>query len=173
MSHIRSFSAIANKNCRVLILGSMPGEESLKHKEYYAHKQNQFWHIMEHILDTEFIADKKRKALYKRRVKALLSQKIALWDVLHSCKRRGSLDSDIREEIANDFAEFFASYPRITHVFFNGGKAEKSFQRFVLPSIDKGKIKFKRLPSTSPAHAGMSIAKKKSAWKKAIRRALG
>ena len=105
---------------------------------------------------------------YEERLSFLKSSGIALWDVLASCERKeSSLDSCIKNESANDFAEFFTQYPHITKVFFNGSKAEQSFNKLVqknnmqtLPSL-----KFHRLPSTSPAHAGMRYEEKLQAWR--------
>ena len=158
MTTCYSFPALADKNARVLILGSMPGRASLDAGQYYAHPRNRFWPIIGDITGTN------AQAPYDERVAALLDSGIALWDVLQSCVRPGSLDSDISDEIPNDFAKFFAAHPGITHVFFNGGKAERSFQRRVLPDLQT-RLEFTRLPSTSPAHAGMSYADKLGAWR--------
>jgi hypoxanthine-DNA glycosylase len=85
--------------------------------------------------------------------------------VLKTCKRRGSLDSDIQNEAANDFASFFERHSHITHVFFNGSKAEQSFNKFVLGKQKLPPLVFQRLPSTSPAHAGMRFEEKLEAWR--------
>jgi hypoxanthine-DNA glycosylase len=104
------------------------------------------------------------RAPYARRVAALKARGIAVWDVLHSCVREGSLDASIEQEIANDFAAFFRAHPRLTHVYFNGAKAEASWRRHVPPEIGHG-LRFARLPSTSPAHAALSRARKLAAWR--------
>ena len=88
--------------------------------------------------------------------------------MLHSCEREGSLDSDIVQETPNDFAAFFAKHPNITQVFFNGSKAEQSFNKFVLGKQKLPPLKFARLPSTSPAHAGMRYEEKLKVWREAI-----
>ena len=126
MSPLRSFPPVANPNATVLILGSMPGKESLKQNQYYAHPQNAFWKIMGELVDAH------PHLPYEKRLRKLTAAHIALWDVLASCKRESSLDTHIRNEKANDFATFFAQHPHITHVFFNGAKAEQSFNKFVL-----------------------------------------
>jgi TDG/mug DNA glycosylase family protein len=157
-TRIHSFPPIAARDARILLLGSMPGLESLRRKQYYAHPQNQFWTIMEALLGIA------RASPYKARVQALKARRIAVWDVLHSCVREGSLDTAINEEVANDFAAFFRAHRRLTHVFFNGSKAEASWRRHVPREIGHG-LRFARLPSTSPAHASLPAARKLAAWR--------
>lgn len=156
-ARIRSFAPIADRNARVLILGSMPGRASLEAGRYYAHPQNAFWRIAAQLLRIE------PDAPYGMRVQALKSARIALWDVLHSCVRQGSLDTMIEAELANDFDAFFRTHKRITHVFFNGAKAEASYRRHVLGAMSI-ELQYQRLPSTSPAHASLSFARKLGAW---------
>src|SRR5512147_1506757 len=131
LRRIRSFAPIAAPDARVLVLGSMPGRASLDAGQYYAHPRNAFWRIASDLLRFD------PGASYAVRKKALTSARIALWDVLHSCVREGSLDARIEEEAANDFDRFFRSHPAISHVFFNGAKAEASFRRHVLAGIGK------------------------------------
>lgn len=157
-TRIRSFPPIAAKDARILILGSMPGVESLRRGQYYAHPQNQFWKIMEALFGIEHASP------YRERVRALKARRVAVWDVLHSCVREGSLDTRIEEEIANDFAAFFRAHPRLRHVFFNGAKAEASYRRHVGNPASEA-IRYTRLPSTSPAHASLSAARKLAAWR--------
>ena len=111
---------------------------------------------------------------YPARARALRSCGIALWDVLASCAREGSLDSAIDDASisANDFVAFYRAHPRITHVFFNGAKAEASYRKHVLPTLAPGPAAYTRLPSTSPANASMSRAYKHRIWKQALRLAL-
>ena len=156
-ARIRSFAPIAGRDARVLILGSMPGRASLEAGQYYAHPQNAFWRIAAALLRIEPAAP------YRTRMQALKSARIALWDVLHSCVREGSLDTGIEEELANDFAAFFRTHEGITHVFFNGAKAEASYRRHVLAGMTV-ELQYRRLPSTSPAHASLSFARKLRAW---------
>ena len=108
---------------------------------------------------------------YEERVARLQSAGAALWDSLQACVRPGSLDSSITEEVANDFLTFFAEYPNITHVFFNGGRAQAVFRRHALPSLPEDRHVFTRLPSTSPAHAAMPLEAKVKAWS-VVRKAL-
>lgn len=163
MGSARSFPALSRSDARVLILGSMPGAESLRRRQYYAHAANQFWPIMGELFGAG------RELPYERRVETLLGHGIAVWDVLKQCDRAGSLDSAIRRgsEIVNDFARFFERHPIVRAVFFNGGKAESVFLRDVHGDLEPRdqQLRYTRLPSTSPAHAGMSRANKLKAWR--------
>jgi TDG/mug DNA glycosylase family protein len=159
---VRSFAPIAGRGARVLILGSMPGVASLKAGQYYAHPQNSFWPILGALLGFDPAAP------YPRRTRALGAAQIAVWDVLHSCVREGSLDTRIEEEVANDFPAFFRRHRSITHVFFNGAKAEASYRRHVLAGLGLP-LRYRRLPSTSPAHASMTTARKLAAWRAILR----
>ena len=161
MTRIHSFEPIEDENAELLILGSMPGRASLAAGQYYAHGQNAFWRIICHLLQLDIASP------YEARTQALKSARIALWDVLHSCRREGSLDAMIERDtqIANDFKTFFQTHNKITHVFFNGAKAEEYFLRHVLKNINNNSISFTRLPSTSPANASMSFEQKLSAWR--------
>jgi double-stranded uracil-DNA glycosylase len=163
MSTIRSFRPIANKSAHILILGSMPSVASLNANQYYAHPRNAFWRIMANIF--KFSAD----LPYEARVEALKVSGVALWDVLHSCARSGSLDSAIEagSRVPNNFQTFFKNHPNIQKIGFNGAEAEKSFNRYVLPNIISKGICFIRLPSSSPAHA-VSLERKIEAWRKVL-----
>jgi len=159
------FEPIEDKRARVLILGSMPGKVSLATKQYYAHPHNAFWPIVSELLGF------KKDAPYALRVLALKNARIALWDVLQSCMREGSLDTDIQasSEKANDFELFFQTHPDIRHVFFNGSKAENCFKRHVLKNLKSFSLSYVRLPSTSPAHASRSYAQKLEIWRRELR----
>lgn len=144
----------------------MPGKASLCAGQYYAHRQNSFWRIMGALCQFDPTAS------YEVRTKRLLKAGIAVWDVLKSCTRESSLDSDIQEAsiVVNPLEEFFQTHPRVVHVFFNGAKAEQSFQRYVLPQITPtGPLEYCRLPSTSPAHASLCYAEKLAAWQVILR----
>lgn len=158
MNRIESFPPIASDSSRVLILGSMPGAASLKAGQYYAHPRNAFWPIMGALFGAGPLLP------YPERVARLQAAGVALWDSLKACVRPGSLDASITDEVANDFPAFFAKYPRIEHVYFNGGKAETVFRRHALPSLPAGPYVFTRLPSTSPAHATLPLDTKVRAW---------
>lgn len=158
MSRIHSFPPIADPSARLLILGSMPGAESLRIGEYYAHPRNALWRILGDLLGAG------SNESYAMRCKRLASAKVALWDVLASCTRNGSLDTAIADASANDFATFLAAHPQITHVGFNGAKAETCFRQLVMPNLETRTIHYQRLPSTSPAHAALSYPAKRAAW---------
>jgi len=167
MTEIRSFLPIADANANILILGSMPGKESLRAGQYYAHPHNAFWAIMGEL------AGATPALPYEARTKKLKSAGIALWDVLASCTRHSSMDADIDAESisANDFTSFFSKHPGITLVFFNGSMAEKCFRTHVQPLLQHRTLHYQRLPSTSPAHASMSYQQKLNAWKVILRQA--
>ena len=161
---VQSFPPIADARATRLILGSMPGAASLSANQYYAHPHNAFWRIMRSI------ANIAPDAAYDQRVRALQDAKLAVWDVLQSCERPGSLDSSIRRdsEVANDFATFFVQHPHITQVYFNGGAAEASFKRHCAALLRNPGLSFQRLPSTSPAHASLRVEQKLAAWRVAM-----
>lgn len=157
---IHSFPPIAEPNARVLILGSMPGEASLQAGQYYAHPRNHFWPIVCQLFAWKRIDD------YAARCTLLHLKQIALWDVLQSCQRQGSLDSSIQKtsQVPNDFKHFLNAHPAIDHICFNGGTAATIFKRQVLPTVLDRQVTLHALPSTSPAHARLSFAQKLQAW---------
>lgn len=157
--NLTGLAPVAQPNASVLILGSMPGAASLAQQQYYAHPRNAFWPLMAQLAG--FSATQP----YHEKVTALNASGVALWDVIASCQRNGSLDSAIRGEQPNDLASFFASQPGLVAIAFNGGKAWLSFKRYVLPQqIVPADIRLLTLPSTSPAHAALSFAEKLQQW---------
>ena len=143
----------------------MPSAASLAAGEYYAFRHNQFWRIAGALCG--FPAD----APYARRQSALKRARIALWDVVASCVRPGSLDADIDETSVrvNDFAAFLTAHPGIRRICFNGRKAESAWRRRVAPTLSKSLLlEYRLLPSTSPAHAGMGYRDKLRIWGAAI-----
>lgn len=142
---VKSFVPIVNRDSRVLILGSMPGVESLVKGEYYGNARNHFWKIIYQLFDSEL------ETTYEQKLRFLLSKGLALWDVIDHCDREGSLDSNINNEVANDFDTFFAKYPNIRFVVFNGAKAFETYKKHI-GFDDKNGIVFKQLPSTSSAN---------------------
>lgn len=156
----RGFPPIEGPDCRVLILGSLPGQASLRAGEYYAQPQNAFWRIMGELFGAG------RDLPYLARTRKLVEHGIAIWDVCAAARRPGSLDTaiDLSSVRANAFAAFFEDHARISRVFFNGAKAAELYRRLVLPRSMPRVLDFTTLPSTSPAHAGMSYAAKLERW---------
>lgn len=163
MSTVTGFPPIADNNAIILILGSMPSIRSLEDQQYYAHPRNSFWYIMTKLLGDKSDLD------YAERKALLLHNKIALWDVLNTCQRKGSLDSSIKNKstIVNDFNKFFAEHPLIKAVYFNGTRAQQEYNKHVLAVIDEkfSAIEYMRLPSTSPAMASLNREQKLQQWK--------
>ena len=160
---VHSFPPIAAPDAQVLVLGSMPGVASLRQQQYYGHPHNAFWKIVGHWLGFD------PAAAYAERRNALLRNRVAVWDVLASCERQGSLDAAIARAsiVPNDFAAFFAAHPGIRRVCFNGATAADVYRRQVMPQLPAAftALEYLRLPSTSPAHAGMPLAAKLEAWR--------
>ncbi|MGH8444925.1 MAG: DNA-deoxyinosine glycosylase [Solimonas sp.] len=161
-----SFPPAARADARVLILGSMPGEASLRAQRYYAHPRNLFWPFMGALFGAGPELD------YAQRLLALHAHGVAVWDVLAACVRPGSLDGRIERgsEVANDFAGFRAAHPQLERICFNGGKAAEAFERHVarrLPAVVAG-LALLALPSTSPANAGQPRDAKFAAWRVAL-----
>jgi hypoxanthine-DNA glycosylase len=160
------FPPVARADARVLILGSLPGAESLRLRQYYAKAQNGFWRIMGEIVGA------RPELGYEARLERLVSGGVALWDVCASAERAGSLDSSIvlSSVVANDFGAFLRGHGEIELICFNGGGAERLFGRLVVPRLAAAQagIPRVRLPSTSPAHAGMRAEEKLRLWRVAL-----
>ena len=155
----QGFAPVARPNAQILILGSMPGIASLDASQYYAFPQNAFWRIMGELFAINPNLD------YLARLEKLKDNHIAIWDVIGTCHRPGSLDSAISNDgmITNDFNGFLEQHKEITHIYFNGQKAASLFKKKVTPELI-GEYSFFVLPSTSPAYAAMSFMDKLEAW---------
>ena len=144
------------------MLGSLPGPESLRRRQYYAQPQNAFWRIMGEL----FGAGPDRP--YDERLAALTANGVALWDVCESATRVGALDSAIEHGsvVVNDFARFFRGHRQIGLVCCNGQKAAELYRRLVLPTLPAPAAAIERcvLPSTSPAYAALRFEAKLEAW---------
>ncbi len=166
MTRVYSFPPATTADTRVLILGSMPGKQSLQMQQYYAHAQNTLWKIMGALIGAGRDLD------YADRILRLNAHGIGMWDVLMSCHRPGSLDSAIVQATMepNDFGAFYLAHAKVTHVFFNGSKAAETYKRYVLPRLgqDYAHLQYERLPSTSPAHAALNFQQKLDAWSKVL-----
>ncbi|WP_407049567.1 DNA-deoxyinosine glycosylase [Methyloraptor flagellatus] len=152
---------------RILILGSLPGAESLRRQQYYAHPQNGFWRIMGALFGAGPVLG------YPARLDRLMAAGVALWDVCAEAEREGSLDAAIRAPRANDLAGFLSLHGGVEVVGLNGGTAAKLFDRLVAPTLGdtlpaSRAIRIARLPSTSPAHARMRLEEKVDRWREGL-----
>ena len=139
----------------MLILGSLPGERSLAEARYYAHPQNRFWHLVGGVIEVDLPA-----LAYADRLAVLVAHGIGLWDVIASAKRKGSLDTAIREPQANALRELAGTLPALRAVGFNGSAAARIGTK-LLAGADFALVP---LPSSSPAYAAMPLAQKQQAW---------
>ena len=158
---IKSFDPIAHESCTVLILGTMPGVESLRRQEYYGNERNKFWQILLSLFGQDEIYD------YNEKIDFLLKNHIAIWDVLECCDRDGSSDTTIKNPKANDFKGLFMQYPNLKSVCFNGKTAEALYLKLVGKDICDDIIYQTALPSTSPAYA-IKFEKKVREWRRIL-----
>jgi hypoxanthine-DNA glycosylase len=154
---LEGFPPVVDDTAGLLILGSFPSVMSLASGQYYGNPRNAFWSITGALFGFD------AAAAYETRLAALQSAGIALWDVLHTCRRAGSADAKIdpKSVVANDFAQLLAAYPSITRVCFNGSAAQQLYSRLVDVDAD---VDYRLLPSTSPARA-MPAGQKLQAWR--------
>ena len=158
MHSCKSFRPSVDNLSRILVLGSMPGVKSLEEQQYYAHPQNRFWKVMGVVCDCKDLY-----ALnYPQKMAILLKNNIALWDTIKTCRRNGSLDSDIIDEVPNNLAEFLKKYPNIKRICLNGNKSYSAFKKYFPDLLEK--YDCIRLPSTSPANARYSLEKLVKEW---------
>lgn len=159
MERIASFGPVTAKTCGILILGTAPSVASLAAGFYYAHGRNAFWPILSSVFNAPADTIAQRKALIEE-------NHLALWDVVKSCAREGSLDAAIRLPEPNDFAALFSAHPEIRKILFNGAAAEALFCRYAKPFLS-GRTHV-RMPSTSPAYT-ISFEKKLAQWQKELK----
>ena len=172
MTAAQSFPPLTTATAHTLILGTMPGQASLSAHQYYAHPRNAFWPIMLALLQSCEVSYASASALdYSQRCSMLVQHDYALWDVLASCQRPGSLDSRIvrSSEQANDIAGFVRNHPRLDCIACNGKMAEKLLARHCQPALDDlqshgRQLRLITLPSSSPAMASLSLAQKHQVW---------
>jgi hypoxanthine-DNA glycosylase len=152
----RSFAPVVDENTRILILGSLPGDASLAQQQYYAHPQNRFWHLLSELISVNLVDQE-----YVLRLQTLLLHHIGLWDVVAQAKRRGSLDSQIRERDDNDLLSLISTLPRLHTIAFNGATAGKIGLKIL--GEQQTRYRILHLPSSSPAHT-MAYALKLTSW---------
>lgn len=146
MRQIHPLQPIYNENSKILILGSFPSEKSRKNNFYYANKNNRFWHVIEKLLESELVSNEDK-------INKLLTNHIALWDVINSCEIHKSSDSSIKDIIPNDINKIIKN-SNIKYIFVNGKKALELYNKYLLPVT---KIEAIYLPSTSSANATYSL----------------
>lgn len=155
----KAFDPVVSKKSKILLLGTMPGERSLLLQEYYGNKGNQFWRLLFTVFNKEPEPD------YAQKIKFLDDHDIALWDMLQYCEREGSLDSKIKNEVANNFSDFYKKYSGIKKVFFTSKNAAAYYDKYV---GRKPHLIYSVLPSPSGANATMTFSQKLEVWKSKI-----
>ena len=148
------FLPLTGNTPRVLILGSFPSVQSLRHAEYYGNPQNHFWKIMESLFAIDHLLP------YRERIAYLTGHHIALWDVVLTCKRKGSADEEIRMPVFNDISGFLTAHPTVRLIMLNGTAAGRYYRRLNMPPSIENRV----LPSTSPANTRYTLAEKVEAW---------
>jgi hypoxanthine-DNA glycosylase len=155
---LTGLAPVIDARARVLILGSFPSASSLAAQQYYAHPQNQFWRIL-----GEVIGQPLKEMGYPDRISAVQNAGIAIWDVFASCERAGSLDSAIQNAVPNPLAKLQESAPALRRICFNGRTAARRIRELEALGFEAV-----TLPSTSPAHAGMTFEEKLTRWRAAL-----
>lgn len=154
-----SFAPIADENTQILILGSLPGDKSLQLNQYYGHPRNRFWRVLAKITNSNLPTN------YEEKINLLRQNKIGVWDVIHTAKRIGSLDTNILEEIPNDLSGFIKSHSNLKTIVFNGSKSRTLFDKYFTRKPD---LKYLPMPSTSPANAAFSFEKLCEIWREIL-----
>ena len=143
-----SFPPISNAETEVLILGTLPGDRSIELGEYFAHPRNRFWKIIAAITHNPLPES------YSEKVALLHRTKIGVWNVCHKADRKGSLDTAIQNEVANDLSAFIANHKKLKLIAFDGKKAEALFNKYFSKSSD---LTYIPLPACSPANARFNL----------------
>ena len=153
-----TFDPVFNEESKILILGSFPSVKSRENQFFYGHPQNRFWKVMASVLNWEVpetIEEKKEM---------LLTNHVAVWDVIASCSIMGSSDTSIKDVVVNDFSRILEN-SKVERIYVNGGKAYELYHKYAEKITG---IKAVKLPSTSPANAAWNLEKLQKAWKDAI-----
>lgn len=152
----RCFDPVVDERTRLLILGSLPGEQSLAKQQYYGHRQNKFWELVGAVIGVDL-----RSLPYEARLETLLGHGIGLWDVVAEAHRPGSLDSRIRDRDDNDLPGLLAALPNLTTIAFNGGTAARLGLKVLGDRAARYRVV--QLPSSSPAYT-LAYGEKLRAW---------
>lgn len=155
MTQKAHFPPVVDVKTRLLILGSLPGDASLKAGQYYAHPRNAFWRLTGGVIGTDLVA-----LPYAGRLEALKAAGVGLWDVIASADRPGSLDAAIRNAEAADLNRLITGLPLLRAVAFNGGTAARLGRRGL--TLRPG-LRLIDLPSSSPAYT-RPLAEKAADW---------
>ena len=150
----RSFPPVVDARTRLLVLGSLPGEESLARQRYYANPRNHFWRLMGEVIGTDLVP-----LVYEARLQALLEARVGLWDSVGTALRDGSLDASIREHEPNALVDLAESLPELRAIGFNGGTSA----RIGIKALGASTAALIPLPSSSPAYT-LPFEKKLEAW---------
>jgi len=153
----RCFDPVVDAHTRLLVLGSLPGEQSLARNEYYGNKQNRFWMLMSEVTGTDLVA-----LDYPSRLAALRTRHVGLWDVVAEAQREGSLDSRIRERDDNDLLALIATLPQLKAIAFNGTIAARLGLKVL--GDRAAHLSVFQLPSSSPAYT-LAYASKLEVWR--------
>jgi hypoxanthine-DNA glycosylase len=153
----QSFPPVVNGDVRLLVLGSLPGEQSLALSRYYGNPRNQFWRLMSDVTGVDLVP-----LAYQARLEALLHAGVGLWDTIGSARREGSLDTAIRDHIPNDLEALIANLPQLRAIGFNGGKSAALGQRLL---GERERLALIPLPSSSPAFT-LAYDAKRAEWLK-------
>ncbi|BEG98820.1 DNA-deoxyinosine glycosylase [Bacteroides sedimenti] len=157
---ISCFSPVVDNNTTRIVVGTMPSVDSLRFSEYYGNPRNQFWKILFSVFE-----DGRQPAGYEDKIATAQKHGVGLWDILASCKREGSLDSNIKDESFNDFPLLLQRYSNVRILIFNGQNSYKYFLKVhgQLPGVE-----YRVMPSTSPANAAKNFEAKLKEWKEAL-----
>jgi hypoxanthine-DNA glycosylase len=155
---LSGLAPVAGPEARLLVLGSFPGAASLEAQQYYGHPRNHFWPILAALWDAGLPA-----MPYAERIAEVQRRGLAIWDVYGACRRAGSLDSAIEDDVPNDLAGLAARLPQLRAIAHNGGESARA-----MPITRALGLPVVRLPSTSPANASWSFERKLAAWRSAF-----
>lgn len=167
MTTKHGLAPVVDRNSRILFLGTLPGDESLRQQRYYSDPSNQFWSLLSSVFGAPI------GGTYPERLAFLAEHGVALWDVLESAERAGSSDAEIMKPQPNDFGELFDTFPALPRIVFNGTKAELLWRRYVRPMIDvrHESLITKVLPSssTTPGRHVLPFEEKLVRWRQFLR----
>ncbi len=154
-----TFEPVFDADSRILILGSFPSVKSRENNFFYGHPQNRFWKVMANVLGWKVpVTTEEKKEM-------LLSNHVAVWDVIASCSIQGSSDTSIKDVVVNDFSRIL-DHSKVERIYVNGGKAYELYVKYTEKATG---IKAIKLPSTSPANAAWSLERLTDAWRELIR----